>query len=121
MTSRYRLAVLILTAGSMLSTMPAFAHAKLVKSDPAPGSTIAAPKSIRLTFNEKVSPTFSGLAVSMGDGMTVKLASKVGGDGKTIVATPSGPFMSGHYKLAWHAAAVDDGHKTQGVYNFTVK
>lgn len=121
MTSTYKLAILVLTAGAVLSSAPAFAHAKLVRSNPAPNSTVSAPKTIKLTFNEKIAPAFSGMTLSMGDGMTVPVTGKVGADGKTIVGTPGGAFMAGRYKLAWHAAAVDDGHKTEGAYSFTVK
>ena len=40
---------------------------------------------------------------------------------KTITGVSSGPLMAGPYKIAWHAAAADDGHKTTGTLAFTVK
>jgi methionine-rich copper-binding protein CopC len=30
-------------------------------------------------------------------------------------------MMAGAYKVNWHAAASDDGHKTSGTLAFTVK
>ena len=117
-----KVATLLLAAGLSFSVAtPVFAHAALVSSDPAPNTTVAAPKTISVTFNEKIVPAFSGFTVSMGDGMTIKLTGKLSDDGKTIVGTPSGNFMAGLYKLSWHATTVDDGHKTTGSFNFTVK
>jgi methionine-rich copper-binding protein CopC len=117
-----KLATLSLAGGlTLFLTVPVFAHAALVSSDPAPNTTVAAPKTISITFSEKIAPAFSGFSVSMSDGMTVKLTGKLGDDGKTIVGTPSGGFMAGLYKLSWHATSVDDGHKTTGSFNFTVK
>lgn len=100
---------------------PVLAHASLVQSDPAAKSVGPAPKSFALTFNEKVSPTFSGFEVSMGAGMDVKVMTKFSDDGKTITGMPMGPFMKGTYKVSWHAAAVDDGHHTEGSFTFQVK
>ena len=102
-------------------TSPVLAHANLVQSDPAANSAGPAPKSFSLTFSEKVAPAFSGFEVSMGDGMSVNVTTKVSDDGKTITGTPMGPFMKGAWKLSWHAAAVDDGHRTQGSFAFQVK
>ena len=116
----------ILTAGSLLAlalsvTSPAFAHAKLVRSNPSAGATVMAPESIKLTFSEKLSSAFSGLDVGMGDGMKVPVKSAISADGKTIIGKPQGPLMSGTYKLKWRAVATDDGHRTDGTLAFRVK
>jgi len=119
---RHTLVTLILvTATPIFVGPPAFAHAKLIRSDPKPNGTVAAPKTIKLTFSEKIAPTFSGFTVAMSDGMAVGITAKVGDDGKTVTGTPSSPFMAGKYSVSWHATAADDGHRTQGTYNFTVK
>lgn len=102
-------------------TAPVLAHATLVQSDPAANSAGPAPKIFTLTFDEKVSPAFSGFEVSMGAGMDVKITTKNSDDGKTITGIPMGPFMKGTYKVSWHAAAVDDGHRTEGSFTFQVK
>lgn len=102
-------------------TSPVFAHAELLRSDPAPNSTVSAPKTFKLTFSEKVVPAFSGFKLAMGDGMTVDVTTKLSGDGITMTGTPKGSFMPGTYKLSWHAAAVDDGHRTEGSFTFKVK
>ena len=100
---------------------PAPAHTDLVKSMPAPGSTVPAPKSIVLTFSEKVAPSFSGFDLAMGDGMKVAVTAVTSADGKIVTLTPKAAWMAGDYKLNWHAAAAEDGHRTDGVLLFKVK
>ena len=110
-----------LGAAVLLSGTQALAHASLVTSDPAANATVAAPKTITLTFDEELTPAFSGFDVVMSDGMKMKFKTTVSKDQKTITGVASGPMMAGAYKLSWHAAAADDGHKTTGTLAFTVK
>jgi methionine-rich copper-binding protein CopC len=122
MTFRKSLTAILLAAGAFaVASGPAFAHAALLKSDPAPNSTIAAPKEIKLTFSEKLTPAFSGFELSMGDGMTMKVATKLSDDGATLIGTPTGSFMAGAYKISWHATSSNDGHRTEGSLMFKVK
>ena len=122
MTFSKSLASLLLASGTLaVASGPALAHAALVQSDPVANSTVAAPKEIKLTFSEKLTPAFSGFNMSMSDGMTMKVVTKVAEDGKTLIGTPTGSFMTGTYKLSWHATASDDGHRTEGSLMFKVK
>lgn len=107
----------LLLAGS------AFAHAHLVKSTPAANATVAAPKTISLTFNEKLTPAFSKFELSMPgmNNMKVGVKTIVSKDHLTIVGTPTAALMPGAYTITWHAASADDGHKLDGTVNFTVK
>lgn len=114
-------AAALLGAVSLLSASQALAHAALVKSDPAANATVAAPKAISLTFSEDLTPAFSGFDVSMGDGVKMTVKTTVSKDRKTLVGVPTGPLKAGAYKISWHAAAADDGHKTTGTLAFTVK
>lgn len=115
-------AVAISLAGAaLLSATQAAAHASLVKSDPAANATVAAPKTITLTFDDELTPAFSGFDVTMGDTMKMKFKTKVSKDKKSITGVPTGPFMPGAYKLSWHVAAAEDGHKSTGTLAFTVK
>jgi methionine-rich copper-binding protein CopC len=114
-------AALVLGAVALLSASQASAHASLVKSYPAANATVAAPKSINLTFNEELTPAFSGFDVAMGDGMKMTFKTIVSKDHKTITGVPSGALMAGAYRISWHAAAADDGHKSTGTLAFTVK
>ena len=114
-------AVAAFGAFALLAVGQASAHAALVKSNPSANATVAAPKAISLTFNEALTPAFSGFNMSMSDGMKMKVKTKVSKDKKTITGTPTGKLMPGAYKVNWHAAATDDGHKTSGTLAFTVK
>jgi copper resistance protein C len=110
-----------LGALALLSAQQASAHAKLVKSNPPANATVAAPQAIILTFNEELTPAFSGFDVSMSDGMKMTFKTTVSKDRKSITGTPVGGLMKGAYKVNWHAVAADDGHKTSGALGFTVK
>lgn len=114
-------AAVALGAVALLSATQALAHASLVKSDPAANSTVAAPKTITLTFDEEITPAFSGFDVMMGGSMKMPVKTTVSKDHKTITGVLSGPAMAGAYKISWHAAATDDGHKSTGTLAFTVK
>jgi methionine-rich copper-binding protein CopC len=95
----------------------------LVKSTPAANATVAAPKIISLTFNEKLTPAFSKFELVMPTmkNMAVAVETHVSQDGLTITGTPQAPLTPGVYKINWHAASSDDGHKLNGVIDFTVK
>ena len=114
-------AALALGAVALLSATQASAHASLVKSSPTANATVAAPKSITLTFNESLTPAFSGFDVAMSDGMKMTFKRSLSKDHKTITGVPGGRLMAGTYKISWHAAAAADGHKSTGTLAFTVK
>lgn len=109
-------------AGAALTLMAtqADAHAKLVSSTPAANSAVAAPKTISLTFNEKIAPAFSGFDLMMVEhNMKVPVKTTVSKDGKTLIGTPQGALMKGTYKVNWRAAS-GDGHRMQGEVSFVV-
>jgi methionine-rich copper-binding protein CopC len=112
----------IAASAALLFAGAASAHAHLVKSTPAANATIAAPKTISLTFNEKLTPAFSKFELVMPgmNNMAVAVKTAVSKDGMTIVGTPKSALMPGAYKVTWHAAT-SDGHKMDGAVDFTVK
>jgi len=110
---------LLVSALSVVTLSPALAEAKLVQSSPAADATVAAPRSIKLIFSEKVAAT-SAAELSMGDGMGIPTKSSVSDDGKTLTARPTAPFMAGKWTVSWHTTSAD-GQKSQGSYSFTVK
>jgi methionine-rich copper-binding protein CopC len=110
---------LLVSALSVDTLSPALAEAKLVQSSPAAGATVAAPRSIKLTFSENITAG-SSAELSIGDGMGIPTKSSVSDDGKTLTTRPTAPFMAGKWTLSWHATATD-GQQSQGSYNFTVK
>jgi len=110
---------LLLSALSLAVVSPALAEAKLLQSSPAADATVAAPKSIKLIFSEKIAAT-SGVQLSMADGMAIPTKSALSDDSKTLTTRPTAPFMAGKWTLSWHAISAD-GQKSQGSYSFTVK
>lgn len=112
----------IVASAALFLAGAASAHAHLVKSTPAANATVATPKSISLTFNEKLTPAFSKFELvmpTMGN-MAVPVKTTVSKDGMTITGTPKARLMPGIYKINWHAAS-SDGHRMDGVVDFTVK
>lgn len=100
---------------------PALAHTDLVKSIPAADSTGPAPKALVLTFSGKVVPAFTKFALAMRDGKNIALTTAIAPDAKTITCTPKQSFAPGSYKLTWHAASAEDGHRTDGSFSFQIK
>ena len=118
-----RSALLALAIASSVAAFggQALAHAHLIKSTPAAKATVAAPKTIMLTFNERLTPAFSKFELGMADGIKVNVKTAVSKDRKSLVGTPQGKLMPGAYTITWHAASADDGHKMDGTVPFTVK
>ncbi len=114
-------AIVVLFAGSVVATA-AFAHPKLVKSDPAGDAVIASPKELRLSFNEELVPKFSGVELKDQKGQKVEIGTIAADptDKKQLVIQLSKPLAKGLYQVDWHAVAADT-HRVQGSYSFTVK
>jgi methionine-rich copper-binding protein CopC len=120
-TDMNRLPVLALAAAAALVAAQASAHAKLAKSEPAANASGAAPSAIKLEFNEKLSAKFSGVQLMRNDtGANVQVAPAASKDPKALVVQPKAPLKPGSYMVMWYAVG-DDGHRTNGDYNFTVK
>ena len=115
-------AIVSLVAGCGLATA-AYAHPKLVKSDPAANAVVtASPKELRLSFNEELVPKFSSADVKDQKGQKVEIGTTTADptDKKQLVVPLSKPLAAGTYKVEWHAVAADT-HRVQGSYSFTVK
>ena len=95
------------------------AHARLVKASPAANAVVHAPAAVHLQFSERLEPKFSGVDLMSASGAIVASTAKV--SAKIIDVTPKAALAPGAYMAMWHAVAADDGHKTQGSFNFTVK
>ena len=95
----------------------AFAHAKLVKSDPAEGSTVkAAPTQFVLTFGEPAKLTT--LTLQKG----AEPAKKIGPlptDSSAEISIPAPKLEPGKYVLAWRVVGAD-GHVLPGKVTFIV-
>jgi methionine-rich copper-binding protein CopC len=109
-------------AGLLVVASQAEAHARLVSATPLANSTGPAPKQVTLHFSEALVPKFSGFDLMKGNGSKVAVAAKVAPkDRKTLVGVVSGRLAPGTYMIMWHMAAADDGHRTKGDFNFTVR
>ncbi len=108
----------------VLLAFPTFlwAHAKLLRSDPAPGAKLgAAPSAISLVFSEKPELSLSTVKLVMPTGDTVALTNltRDSSDASVLIAEIPGAFESGEYHVLWSAAA-RDGHVSKGVIQFSV-
>ena len=109
-------ALAAVTAGAAL------AHAKLVSSDPkASGDAKAQTTTLDLTFSEEIAGKLSGATVTDSAGKALPADTMAYKSNKALMVMLKTPLAAGTYKVDWHAVASDDGHKTTGTYNFTVK
>lgn len=103
-----------------LAAGPAAAHARLVGATPAPNSTVAATRTLSLTFSERTVAAFSGFDVVNAAGDKVAVRTTVAEDGKTLTGTLARPLAPGAYRIDWRIAS-SDGHRMTGSYTFTVR
>ncbi len=101
---------------------PAFAHANLVRSEPAANSAQkVSPTQVRLWFSEEVEPSFSSVSVLNQTGGAVDK-----GDSHRMSDDPKGmevsvnPLDQGLYTVVWKSTSAVDGHVTNGSFSFTV-
>ena len=104
------------------ATSSAFAHAKLKSSDPQAGSTLeAAPKQVRLKFNEALEPAFSKIKLlGSGNNEIPVTGTTVDKADPTTMAAPLPALSSGEYRVQW-STMTHDGHKAKGEFTFKVK
>ena len=102
-------AALLLTGLALAGTAtPAFAHAELLSSDPAAGTSLpAAPKQIQLTFSEAVGVPDNPITVTGPDGSTWKVG-KVTVAGPVITAPVEATGPAGEYVVDYKVIS-DDG------------
>lgn len=114
-------ACIVLSLGAWLWSAQAQAHARLMSGEPAPGATLVAPKVIRLEFSEAIARAFSTFKLTRADASTVTLKAVTSQDTRALVAMPATTLGPGVYTVSWTAVSSDDGHKTSGHFNFTVR
>ncbi|MCJ7672099.1 MAG: copper resistance protein CopC/CopD [Acidimicrobiia bacterium] len=119
MMLRRGLAVLVLAGGVLVAgASPAFAHAELVESDPAPGAVLAkSPAAIALNFTETVQVENGGVRLFDADGDRVDQGA-VEVSGSTVRA-PVPKLDDGSYVVTWRALS-GDSHPIQGAFTFQV-
>jgi methionine-rich copper-binding protein CopC len=113
--------ILIASALLSLASVPAFAHAHLVKAQPAAGGTMHDPPSeVTLRFNEKLEPKFSSIVVRDSTGKQVdKGDGAVDNSDRMVIRVPLPPLEPGVYKVEWRAMSADT-HKVNGDFTFKI-
>jgi methionine-rich copper-binding protein CopC len=119
MKLRSRLAIISLFAA--LATR-ADAHAFLVRSDPAVGTTVAAaPKMLRLEFSDQLELPFCAVEVTGGSGARLQVGKPRFSDGtRKALAVDLPALAPGNYRVNWHVVSVDT-HRTEGDFIFSLK
>ena len=111
--------LLVAVVATLLSSVPAAAHAVLLESNPAQKSTVAGPDvPIKLRFNVRIDGLRSRLTLIRADGATQALEISKQTPADTLTAQVSG-LAAGEYRLRWQVLA-SDGHVTRGEIPFTV-
>jgi copper transport protein len=97
------------------------AHATLLSSEPAAGSTVAAsPPRIRLVFSEELEPTLGRITLERASGDTVALAATGDPhDVHALVAPIDAALSPGAYRVIWRVVSAD-GHPVKGSFVFHV-
>jgi len=115
------LAVTVFGLATVVTTS-ALAHAKLQSSDPQAGSTLgAAPKQVRLKFNEALEPAFSKIKLSGPQKNEIPItATSVDKADPTVMTAPLPALSPGEYHIRW-STMTHDGHKTKGEVTFKIK
>lgn len=99
----------------------AFAHAILVKSTPAANEAVLGPDLVvTLTFNSKVDPTRSTIALEGPDHLSSRMPVESHAASPAELTARISHLTAGSYKLRWQVLAVD-GHITRGEIPFQLK
>ena len=112
---------LLLVATFAIGVPAAQAHADLVSSDPAGGSTVAsAPAELRLSFSEAPDPSLSAVQVLTSGASPVPTGEQRVEQRTTLVVPITDTLTQGTYTVTWRVVSIDDGHVTSGGFAFGV-
>lgn len=117
-----RLVVFAAIAALLLEPVAAWAHAKLVKSEPAQRAVLSQPPSqLRLWFNERLEPAFSIATVldASGNPVTSTQAAVSNTDPKLLVL-PLPRLAKGAYTVQFQVLSVD-GHTVKSGFRFEIR
>ncbi len=99
----------------------ALAHANLLSSNPAGGSTMQTPPTqIVLNYSEEPDPQLSQVDLLNSSGATVATGTPTLQGKTTLVVPITGDMPDGVYTVSWSAVSVDDGHTTTDSFSFGV-
>jgi copper resistance protein C len=98
----------------------ALAHPQLDHAIPAVGSTVAAPREIRIFFTQPLISARSTIGVAADGGASIATSnSAVDTADPTQMVLRVPPLTPGKYLVRWHAIGID-GHEMNGDYPFEV-
>ncbi len=104
----------VLLAGLLLAP-PAWSHAPLLRAEPADGAMLAdPPATLKLIFNEPVTPLLIRLIGPNGEALTAKVSA----ENSTITVGPP-PMRRGTHVLSWRVVSAD-GHPVGGAVLFSI-
>ena len=110
-----RLAFIVVLLTAWLSSSEAFAHASLVRAEPADGAMLAeTPEVLKLTFNEPISVLVMRLIGPNGE---VVAPNAVAENNVVTVTVPR--LRQGSHVLSWRVVSAD-GHPIGGSYVFSI-
>jgi copper transport protein len=118
--SRRLLAAAGLSCGAVVAwAVPASAHAILLRTEPAPQTTVqTAPAAVRLFFSEPVEVAFGAVRVFDVDGNRVDPGRITRASGNHEVVVPV-QLRNGTYTVTWRVTSAD-GHPVRGGFGFFV-
>jgi copper transport protein len=103
----------------LFSARPAAAHAVLLRTEPSPQTTVAAPPdAVRLRFSEPVEVAFGAVRVFDVDGKRVDEGRLETADGRRELVVPA-ELRGGTYTVTWRVLSTD-GHRISGGFQFFV-
>ncbi|HJQ11193.1 MAG TPA: copper resistance protein CopC [Gemmatimonadaceae bacterium] len=104
-----------------LLPLPASAHVRLLRSDPASGSRVASPATIRLWFSERPDLALTSITLRDYKGTTfsVRPPHTTANDLTQLSFPIDSVLLAGHYTVEWRAMS-SDGHPSGGRFSFTV-
>lgn len=110
-------AILALTCNS-----PVWAHAALVKSEPARRATLSkSPRQVRLWFNERLEPEYATITLIKDGGSQIATESaRVNKDDAKLLVLDLPALVPGDYTVKYRVLSVD-GHTLDYGYTFSVK
>ena len=113
-----------ITITALLATTPylSWAHATLVKSEPAKAAQLAAsPRAIMLVFNEPLEAAFSSVKLFNQAGKAIATdKTALDATDKKILRTTIPVLVNGTYTVKYSTMG-HDGHKRLGEFKFTVQ
>jgi copper transport protein len=99
---------------------PAFAHAQLESTNPAPGAVLTGtPNAITLEFSEPVTVALGGIRLFDENGDRIATDPPTKPAGNTVSTETRGKLANGSYVVTWRVTSADT-HPIQGAFTFQI-